>query len=179
MKTGIPLIAMASAVLAFTITPGAALADIYRYTDKDGNVVFSDKPPADQSQTAEPVELGTTNRAAPPPEIPRPAPQAGEEMRKVRYTSTITSPSDGTTIPMGPGNFAVTAMLSPPLNSDERAVLLLDGSPVGEPQRSSSWQLQNVFRGEHQLVVERRDNEGRARDRSLPVTVYVLRPSIR
>jgi hypothetical protein len=80
---------------------------------------------------------------------------------------------------MGPGNFAVTAMLSPPLNSDERAVLLLDGSPVGEPQRSSSWQLQNVFRGEHQLVVERRDNEGKARDTSLPVTVYVLRPSIR
>jgi len=179
MKTGILLVAMASAVLAFAITPGAALADIYRYQDKDGNVVFSDKPPADQSQAAEPVELGATNRAAPPPAIPSPTSKAREEPSKVRYATTITSPYDGTPIPMGPGNFAVTAMLSPPLNSDERAVLLLDGSPVGEPQRSSSWQLQNVFRGEHQLVVERRNIEGKTRDASLPVTVYVLRPSIR
>ena len=80
---------------------------------------------------------------------------------------------------MGPGNFAVTAMLSPPLNSDERAVLLLDGKPVGEPQRGSAWQLQSVFRGEHQLIVERRDKEGNTVNTSTAITVYVLRPSIR
>jgi len=80
---------------------------------------------------------------------------------------------------MGPGNFAVTAVLSPPLNSNERALLKMDGEPVGEPQRGSSWQLRNVFRGEHQLTLERYSASGQLVDTSVPVTVYVMRPSIR
>jgi hypothetical protein len=80
---------------------------------------------------------------------------------------------------MGPGDFAVTAVMSPPLNSDERALLTLDGQPVGDPQRGSSWQLRNVFRGEHQLIIKRYDGQGDVVDTSEPVTVYVLRPSIR
>lgn len=157
-----------------------AHADIYQYKDKDGNVVFSDKPPSDTAaREVEEVKLGTINSAQPPPHIPAPNVPDEPEASKVRYSSTITSPADGSTIPMGPGNFAVTALMSPPLNSDERAVLTLDGQPVGDPQRGSSWQLRNVFRGEHQLVVERHDEKGNVADTSEPVTVYVLRPSIR
>ena len=179
MLTGTPRFALSGVVLAGLLTTGPAGADIYRYEDQNGNVVFSDKPPTEHGQNVEAVELGKTNRAEPPPNIPRASANTEKPIARTAYTTTITSPADGTTVPMGPGNFAVTAMLSPPLNSDERAVLLLDGKPVGEPQRGSAWQLQSVFRGEHQLIVERRDKEGNTVNTSTAITVYVLRPSIR
>ncbi len=157
-----------------------AHADIYQYKDKDGNVVFSDKPPADDTGSeVEEVELGVINSAQPPPHIPAAPVSREPQQNRARFSSTITSPSNGSTIPMGPGDFAVTAVMSPPLNSDERALLTLDGQPVGDPQRGSSWQLRNVFRGEHRLIIERHDGQGNVVDTSEPVTVYVLRPSIR
>lgn len=160
--------------------PTPAYADIYQYKDKDGKVVFSDKPPSEADAAGvEEVQLGTTNSAQPPPHIPPATVSREPEEPRARYSSTITSPADGSTIPMGPGNFAVTAVLSPPLNSNERALLKMDGEPVGEPQRGSSWQLRNVFRGEHQLTLERYNASGQLVDTSVPVTVYVMRPSIR
>jgi len=160
--------------------PFPALADIYQYKDKDGNVVFSDKPPSKaDAEGVEEVQLGTTNSAQPPPRMPSATVSREPEEPRAKYSSTITSPADGSTIPMGPGNFAVTAVLSPPLNSNERALLKMDGEPVGEPQRGSSWQLRNVFRGEHQLTLERYSASGQLVDTSVPVTVYVMRPSIR
>lgn len=157
-----------------------ARAQIYKYKDKDGNVVFSDTRPANTEQAAvEEVELGATNSSGPPPEVPKAATKVDSDTKTIAYESVITSPSDGSTIPMGPGNFAVTANFSPALVSGERVQLLLDGAVVGEPQRGSAWQLSNVYRGEHQLVVQRIDRGGRTLHSSSPVTVYVLRPSIR
>jgi hypothetical protein len=50
---------------------------------------------------------------------------------------------------------------------------------VGTPQKRSTWQLNNVFRGEHQITIERQNAEENVLNTSPPVTVYVLRPSIR
>lgn len=161
-------------------SPTPAHAEIYQYKDKNGNVVFSDTPPTGQQAVeVEEVHLGTTNSAEPPPNIPLSAGAGKPQKPPTQYSSTITSPADGSTIPMGPGNFTVTGVMSPPLNSGETALLTLDGQPVGEPQDGSSWQLRNVFRGEHKLVIERRDAQGGVVDSSAPVTVYVLRPSVR
>ncbi|EED36337.1 conserved hypothetical protein [Luminiphilus syltensis NOR5-1B] len=149
---------------------------VYKYVDEQGNVEFSDKPPA-PGDSAEPVELNPANRSAPPPDIAKPVAKA--PVARPEYDTVITAPSDGSTIPMGPGNFAVAAQANPALASGERLQLLIDGAPVGKPQRGSSWQLSNVFRGEHKLVVKRLLTSGGELDRSEPVTVYVLRPSIR
>jgi len=54
----------------------------------------------------------------------------------------------------------------------------MDGAPIGNPQRSNSWQLSNVFRGEHNMIVQR-INGGNVVNSSVPITVYVLRPSVR
>ena len=157
-------------------------AEIFKYTDENGKTVFSDRPPAEsQPDSVVQVELGPTNLSAPPPNIPPPvnAVEASSTEAAVPYQTTITSPSEGTTVPMGPGNFVVTALFSPPLGAGEAALLKLDGKAVGTPQKRSSWQLNNVFRGEHQITIERQNAEENVLNTSPPVTVYVLRPSIR
>lgn len=163
-----------------TLCTQPSQAEIFKYTDKNGKTVFSDRPPAEnQSESISEVELNPTNRSAPPPKIPPPVTESLGADPAVRYTTTITSPVDGTTVPMGPGNFVVTAQFSPPLAAGEYGVLKLDGVTIARPQKSNSWQLNNIFRGEHQVTIERQTAEKEVLDTSLPTTVYVLRPSIR
>ncbi|GIS01506.1 MAG: hypothetical protein CM15mP103_00570 [Gammaproteobacteria bacterium] len=88
------------------------------------------------------------------------------------------TPADNATIPMGPGNFAMQAALNPRLAPSETLQLLLDGDPVGAPQRIANWQLTNVYRGEHQLQVVRLDASGAQLDASPASTVYVMRPIV-
>ncbi|MDA8773217.1 DUF4124 domain-containing protein [Luminiphilus sp.] len=155
-------------------------AEIFKYTDKNGNTVFSDKPPVDnRSERVLEIELGPTNLSEPPPKLPTPSPEATNSEAAVKYTTSITSPDDGTTVPMGPGDFIVTALFSPPLAAGDLAVVKLDGEIIAPPQRRNSWQLRNIFRGEHKITIERQNAESDVLSTSPPITVYVLRPSIR
>jgi hypothetical protein len=54
----------------------------------------------------------------------------------------------------------------------------MDGTPWGEPQQATTWNLTNVFRGAHDITVAVVDEEGQQLANSEPVRVYVLRPSI-
>ena len=106
---------------------------VYKVTDTDGNVTFTDTPPLSSDSIVEEHSVH----------------------------APIVTPAENATIPMGPGNFAVQAALSPRLASSETLQLLLDGEPVGAPQRTANWQLTNVYRGEHRLQVVRLDESYR------------------
>ena len=158
--------------------PLITVAQIYKTTDENGNVVFTDTPQA-TGNPAEKVELGTTNIAAPPPVIDRPPePEPEPEPEATDYTVSIKTPANETTIPMGPGNFLLSASVKPALNDKESLQLHVDGIPWGEPQSASSWALTNVFRGAHDLTVSVLDSKGVPLVTSSAVRVYVLRPSI-
>ena len=164
-------------ILALLLLPVTSGAQIYKTTDEQGNVSYSDAPPAGAS--SEQVELPPVNTTPPPPDLPKPPPKpAPEEAAVTDYKITITSPTNETTIPMGPGNFSVTASVSPALAPGRLLQLNLDGSPRGEPQPGSTWALTNVFRGAHDLTVAVVDSEGEQLASSEPVRVYVLRPSV-
>ena len=150
---------------------------VYKVTDADGNVTFTDTPPLSADGTIEEHSVNATNSAK-PTETTR-APAAPVEVEEpIRYDTRIVTPADNATIPMGPGNFTVQAALNPRLASDETLQLLLDGEPVGAPQRIANWQLTNVYRGEHQLQVVRLDASGAQLDASPASTVYVMRPIV-
>ena len=150
---------------------------VYKVTDADGNVTFTDTPPLSGDGTIEEHSVHAPNTAK-PTETTR-APAAPIEVGEpIRYDTRIVTPADNATIPMGPGNFAVQAALNPRLASDETLQLLLDGEPVGAPQRIANWQLTNVYRGEHQLQVVRLDESGVQLDASPASTVYVMRPIV-
>lgn len=158
------------------------VAQIYKYQDEQGNVVFSDRKPtaSDRTTDVEEVTLKATNTTpATPPRVPSNMSPTPTEEAAVAYSTVITQPASDSTIAMGPGNFSVTARVAPPLQAGETLRLTLDGKAVGTPQASGSWALTNVFRGEHTLVVERLNQDLASLHQSAPVVVYVLRPSVR
>ncbi|MEH6568051.1 MAG: DUF4124 domain-containing protein [Halioglobus sp.] len=167
-------------ILLLTL-PMTVAAQIYKTTDSQGNVVFTDKP-SSAGKPVEEVKLHTTNTAPPPPDIPRPASAAAasdtEESEQSSYTVGIASPANETTIPMGPGNFLLSATVEPSLASGEMLQLHMDGIPWGEPQASASWGLTNIFRGGHDFTVSVLGTDGAPLVSSTPVRIYVMRPSI-
>jgi Domain of unknown function (DUF4124) len=165
--------------LALALVASQGWAQIYKSTDADGNVVFSDTP-ADSS--SEQVQLHQTNTTPPPPTVQPDKPPSTEQPVTVEATvpqATITTPANETTIPMGGGNFSVSAQVEPGLGQNQFLRLLLDGEAQGEAGTSGTWNLSNVFRGAHDLVVEVVDANGSTLSSSAPVRVYVMRPSVR
>ena len=160
---------------------GGAESTIYRTTDEQGNVIFTDAPPAD-GHPGERVDVPPVNTTPAPqvresPTEESSAPSTEEEAQAPPQVA-ITYPPNETTIPQGPGNFSVTADVTRPLQSSERLQLQLDGEPRGEPQRQGTWNLTNVLRGAHDLTVSVLGEEGEPLATSEPVRVYVLRPSV-
>ena len=161
--------------LGLSLHSAESWSQIYRYTNEAGDTVFSDQPPADGS--AQEVEVSPTNSAVPTkPATRRDSPQSPQSPQT--YQTRITTPVDQTTLPPGPGNVDVSASFSPPLASGERVALTVDGVRMGGPQRSTRWQLSNLYRGEHKLIAERIGRSGEVIDRSPVVTLYVYRPSV-
>jgi len=163
---------------ALLLLPLAAQAQIYKTTDEKGNVIYTDRPPADGG-ASEKVELGTLNTAPPPPAAASPSPRAAPKRDEaVSYSVTIVAPENETSLPMGPGDFSVKAVLKPPLAESDLVQLYMDGKPEGEPQRSLSWSLTGVFHGAHDLKVVVVDASGEQLAASGPVRVYVNRPYV-
>ena len=71
------------------------------------------------------------------------------------------------------------AKVEPKLEPGETLQLVMDDTPVDDPITDTTWDLKFVVRGEHSLLINRLDSAGKVIATSEPVTVYVLRPSIR
>jgi hypothetical protein len=157
---------------------GVSSAQIYKTTDENGNVVFTDTPPADSS-VAEQVHIRELNTAPPPAQqtSPTPAPETSAQQAP-EFSVAITEPANESTIPNGPGNFSVRGSLKPALKRGQLLQLYLSGEPWSDPQRSPAWELVNVFRGAHDLTIGVLDSDGKSLAISEPVRVYVHRPSI-
>ena len=148
---------------------------VFRATDADGNVTFTDTPPVSGASTIEGQSFHAPNSAKPTQTTREPV----EVEEPTRQDTRLVARADNPTIPMEAGNFAVQAAWTPRLASGETLQLLLDGEPIGAPQRIANWQLTNVYRGEHRLQVVRLDESGTQRDTSATSTVYVMRPTVK
>ncbi|MEM1187080.1 MAG: DUF4124 domain-containing protein [Pseudomonadota bacterium] len=161
---------------------GSTLAQVYKVTDDEEGVLFTDRPDAIPGGKVEEIEIRETNQSAPPPALPVTSRSSGssrnEDTAPAPPSVVITSPANETTIAMGPGNFAVSARVDPPLRGSETLVLLVDGQAYGAAQTGTSWFVEGALRGPHDLVVQRNARGGNTAATSEPVRVYVLRPSI-
>jgi hypothetical protein len=130
-----------------------ASAQIYKYTDAQGNTVFTDQPP--KGQAAENVELQQTNSV----EMQVPSPPAEDDPVNATTAAPYTTlqltdlPSDEA-MRANNGTFSVSVQIEPRLSSAHRLRLLLDGQPYGQASNVPHLQLSNVDRGEHSLAVE-------------------------
>ncbi|HSC84499.1 MAG TPA: DUF4124 domain-containing protein [Pseudomonas sp.] len=129
-----------------------ATAQIYKYTDANGNTVFTNQAP--QGQDAETVTLPPTNTVeAQAPTVPeKPAePQASGAPYQVL---ALTGLPDADAMRANNGTFSVGVKLDPRLQPGHSLRLLLDGQAYGQPTNVPRLQVVNADRGEHSLAVE-------------------------
>ncbi|MDW5378581.1 DUF4124 domain-containing protein [Halomonas sp. HP20-15] len=174
-------------VIALGIAPGmevAGAANVYRTTDAQGNVVFTDKPVGNAERVdLEPLTVVPSAQLdAAPPRTQRAEPAASRDVGQpfMPYsTFRIAAPEDGQTLPTGAaGNVQVQLAIEPALREDHKVRLLVDGAISQSALHSSAFMLTNLERGEHTLIAELLDADGKVRHRSAPVTLYVQRASV-
>lgn len=171
------LMAGALGVSAAQATP------VYRSVDAQGNVTFSDRP------VGEKVDVGTVNtipgqpretndrRAPPDAAIEAEADAASSFTAYQRLT--IAAPGNEATLPTGAaGDTKVRVAVTPELRETDKLRIVLDGEVSGPARHATTFSVTELVRGEHTLRAEVVDSEGRVRQRSAPVTLYVQRASV-
>ncbi|MCY1202032.1 hypothetical protein D9M68_508150 [compost metagenome] len=129
-----------------------AAAQIYKYTDANGNTVFTNQPP--DGTASEKVELPPTNAIqAQPPGQPAEKEASAEQVASYQVLE-LTDIPDEEALRANNGTFSVGVHLEPRLRPGHSLRLRLDGQPYGQPANVPRLQVVNADRGEHSLAVD-------------------------
>jgi hypothetical protein len=164
-------------VLGLLAATAALAQEAYRWVDEDGVVHYSDRP----REGAEQVQLPTPNVAVSRP-VARPAAAASddepaEEPATVRYDSIeIVSPASEETLWNIEGVLSVSVALSPALQPGHQVRAYHNGEMT--PVSGASFQLQEVWRGSHNIQVEVVDETGKLMIRSESTRFYVQQNTV-
>ena len=165
-------------VLIGLLLATSVFAQAYRWVDEDGVVHFSDVP----REGAEEIDLAGLSRAT-GARVFTPAPQAQGAAEDAaaegpfRYESiSIASPGSEETLWNIEGQLNVSVALSPGLQSGHQMRIYFDGQPQMVP--GTSFQLEEVWRGSHNLQAEVLDQTGKVLIRSKPSRFYVQQTSV-
>lgn len=154
---------------------------VYTWVDKDGVLHFNDAPNNNQ---AEAISLPDFEQPALAPQFSHAQPAQSEEETKTEPTTpeplsvTITTPEHDQAIRSNNGSLSVQATLSRKLAIGEKLQLTLNGSKYGAPTTSPNWQLKNIDRGSHSLVIQT-VRDGKLIASSKPITVHLQRTTIK
>ncbi|GEK74172.1 hypothetical protein HHA04nite_27160 [Halomonas halophila] len=172
--------------LGLAMSLPAVAQTIYRTTDAQGNVVFTDDP----GRGGEAVELDPLTVVPSRPVQPLSSASSGRPESTTRYGEpgqpfmpydvfAIASPEQQTTLPTGAaGNVQVQLAIRPDLRDDHRVRLLVDGQVSQSAMHTDTFLLSNLNRGEHRVQAELLDASGAVRHRTSPLTLYVQRASV-
>ena len=150
-------------------------AQIFQWTDRYGNVHFSDKP----HKGAKEVELPPAQTFTPPKIPMKPLVEQNETDTPRTYEKiVITQPEDQATVRNNQGYVAVSVLLEPALVEGDKLQLMYDGEPMGEPQTASVFALNNVYRGAHTLLIKVLNSKNKEIGQSQQVTFYMHRAHI-
>ena len=164
--------------IAALLVTSAVCAQAYRWVDEDGVVHYSDRP----HPGAEEIQLPSSGRAstrtrAPVPTTRRSAAAATEsasaaETEAFSYeTLEVSSPAAEETLWNIEGVLNVTLNLQPGLQPGHQVRVYFDGTP--SIVSGTSFQIEEVYRGVHNVQVEILDAAGKLLIRSLPNRFYV------
>ena len=163
-------------VLLVLLLAAGAFADAYTWIDESGVVHYSDRP----HPGAEKVELGEYSATRPEPTASAPSRSEAESAPALRpnYTAVeILTPGAEETLWNIEAILNVDLELTPPLMPGHQVRVYFDGMP--QLFDTASFQLEEVYRGVHNLQVEVIDETGRLLIRSRPNRFYVQQNSVR
>jgi hypothetical protein len=166
-------------VLVGLLAAASVLAQAYRWVDEDGVTHYTDRP----VEGAEQVDLSEYSQdtgARLYREPPQRTTDDGEpgDVEPFRYeTFSILSPRPEETLWNIEGVLDVTMVLSPGLRPGHRLRVYYNGQP--RMVNGTSFQIEEVYRGVHNIQAEVIDNTGRVMIRSQPNRFYVQQNTVR
>lgn len=166
-------------VLVGLLAAASVMAEAYKWVDEDGIVHFSDRP----APGAERVELSeySRNTGARLYTDSPPARDADEQQatdQPFRYESlSVSAPGAEETLWNIEGVLNVSLALSPGLQPGHQVRVYFDGTP--RTVTGTNFQIEEVYRGVHNVQAEVLDETGKLMIRSLPNRFYVQQNTIR
>ena len=164
--------------LFFCLFAAGAVAaqEAYRWVDEDGVVHYSDRP----HEGAEVVQLPSPNVAT--LRVPKPSARSADDEGQADeqdsgYTSIeIVSPQAEETLWNIEGVLNVSVALRPGLRPSHQVRAYFDGEM--QPVNGTNFQIQEVWRGVHNIQVEVVDATGKVMIRSQPSRFYVQQNTV-
>ncbi len=163
--------------LLLLMTIPALAATVWKWRDANGVVHYSDQP----VPGAEAVNIQSSSTFSPPPaQSPNAGAQSSSAPAAVTYTNVeIWKPSAEETIANTGGLVGVGVRVEPQLAAGHRLALYMDGRLVpGFPEQGGEYEMSEVERGAHTLVLAVIDTKGQQVMTSAPVQFYVRQPSV-
>ena len=162
----------------------AASAQVYKWIDADGIVHYSDQPAPGAERIDLPSRPSTAVPAAQRQRTATAAPSAATGSRSATQVAapftylslSFSAPVAEETLWNIGGVLNVSISLQPALRSGDKLTLYFDGE--AREIRTTSFQLEEVWRGEHNLQAEVVDADGKLMIRSEPMRFYVQQTSI-
>ncbi len=188
MNLPLKIVSLACVVSLGLLSFVPAAAQIYRVTDADGNVVFTDVPPRPDEE-AEPVELGRGStveiRSALPEESSATSwsstssdDEDTEEIQQFGYEMLqVVSPENDASVRENAGNVVVSIAINPELRPGNRLQLEMDGKVI-KTTTTKRMNLTEVDRGTHVLRAHVIDDSGDRLISSEPSVFHLSRYSI-
>ena len=164
-------------ILLALFAADSALAQAYTWTDESGVVHYSDRP----EPGAKRINLPESKIVRAPAAPERAA--AGDDQTEAapdqpfRYEALeVIAPSPEETLWNIDGVLSVSLALSPALQPGHQVRIYFDGNPRIVP--GTSFELEEVYRGVHNIQAEILDEAGEMKIRSLPNRFYVQQTSV-
>ena len=168
--------------IAVLLVTGVVLAQAYRWVDEDGVVHFSDRPQpgAERIQLPESPPPPRATTRTPATTAGRSDPAEAAEPAEVPFsyeTLIITTPGAEQTLWNIESVLNVSLSVQPALQQGHQVRVFFDGEER-MTTRSASFQVEEVYRGVHNIQVEIVDQTGKLMIRSQPNRFYVQQNAI-
>lgn len=159
------------------LTASVVMAQAYRWTDAEGTVHYSDRP----TEGAEQIYLPESTRGSRPyarsANVAATAAAPAEQAAPFSYDSIeVSAPGPEETLWNIAGVLNVSLNVQPSLQAGHRVRVYFDGEAI--MASGSSFQIQEVYRGVHNIQAEVLDANGQLMGRSQPNRFYVQQNSI-
>ncbi len=157
-------------LFAILLSPLPASAEIYKWVDDEGNIVYSDTP----NNRAEEYEPPSLN-AIP---MPKPAPKSEQKKKPESpgYQSfRIVSPAPEQVVRDNSGNLTIQLASKPPLQDGHYYSVLVDGYVMVKKTTDNTITLPGINQGEHKIRVLIRDASGKTLAKTGSVIVHMKR----
>jgi len=164
--------------LIVVLASGAVLAQAYRWVDEEGVVHYSDRPQEGAEQIILPQST-RPSRSVAPVDRARSGDQQEAEQPAAPFSYDVievVAPAPEETLWNIEGTLNVSLRVEPGLRPGDQVKVYFDGEM--RPVSGTSFQLQEVYRGVHNIQAEIVDPTGKTMGRSLPNRFYVQQNTI-